>query len=93
MLARKHALIARELDDERDSAVEDMQAAAGPTLLGEIDQVAALQSCAPLPAAKGDFLLRAGRPAEARVQFEHAAALNHNQRKKAFLLGRAAACG
>jgi predicted RNA polymerase sigma factor len=45
-----------------------------------------------LAAAKGDFLLRAGRPAEARAQFEQAAALSGNAREKAFLLGRAAAC-
>ncbi len=66
---------------------------AGLTLLAAIDQVAALQSYAPLPAAKGDFLFRAGRLAEARAQFEHAAALSQNEREKAFLLGRAAACG
>jgi predicted RNA polymerase sigma factor len=66
---------------------------AGLTLLAAIDQVAALQRYAPLPAAKGDFLLRAGRFAEARVQFEHAAALSRKEREKAFLLGRAAACG
>ena len=47
----------------------------------------------PLPAAKGDFLFRAGRLAEARVEFERAAALTRNEREKAFLLGRAAACG
>ena len=66
---------------------------AGLTLLGEIDQAAALRSYAPLPAAKGDFLFRAGRLAEAKVEFERAAALTHNAREKAFLLGRAAACG
>ena len=66
---------------------------AGLTLLAAIDQATVLRSYAPLPAAKGDFLFRAGRLAEARVQFERAAALSHNEREKAFLLGRAAACG
>ena len=65
---------------------------AGLALLDEIDQEADLRNYAPLPAAKGDFLLRAGRPAEARVQFERAAALSLNERERAFLLGRAGAC-
>jgi RNA polymerase sigma factor (sigma-70 family) len=66
---------------------------AGLTLLDAIDQAEALRSYAPLPAAKGDFLFRAGRPAEARAEFERAAALTRNEREKAFLLARAAACG
>jgi len=64
----------------------------GLTLLGEIDRAAVLRTYASLPAAKGDFLFRAGRLAEARVEFEHAAALSRNKRERAFLLGRAAAC-
>jgi predicted RNA polymerase sigma factor len=66
---------------------------AGLTLLGEIEQAAVLRNYAPLPAAKGDFLFRAGRLAEARTEFERAANLTRNEREKAFLLGRAAACG
>ena len=66
---------------------------AGLTLLNEIDRTAVLRNYAPLPAAKGDFLFRAGRVAEAKVEFERAAALTRNEREKAFLLGRAAACG
>ncbi len=65
----------------------------GLMLLGEIEQTAVLRNYAPLPAAKGDFLFRAGRLAEAKVQFESAAALTRNEREKAFLLGRAAVCG
>ena len=65
---------------------------AGLTLLNEIDQAAALRNYAPMPAARGDFLFRAGRLAEARTQFEQAAALSRNEREKAFLLKRAAAC-
>jgi RNA polymerase sigma factor (sigma-70 family) len=66
---------------------------AGLTLVDEIAQAAALRNYAPLPAAKGDFLFRAGRLAEARSEFEQAAALTRNEREKAFFLRRAAACG
>ncbi len=66
---------------------------AGLTLLGEIDQAEALRTYAPLPTARGDFLFRAGRLPEARIQFERAAGLTRNERERAFLLGRAAACG
>ncbi|MGE0726307.1 MAG: RNA polymerase sigma factor [Alphaproteobacteria bacterium] len=65
---------------------------AGLTLLDAIDGVAALRDYAPLPAARGDFLLRAGRRAEARAAFERAATLSRNARERAFLLQRAAAC-
>jgi RNA polymerase sigma factor (sigma-70 family) len=64
----------------------------GLRLLATVEASPALRRYAPLPAAKGDFLLRAGRPAEARAAFEHAAALTHNARERAFLLARAAAC-
>jgi RNA polymerase sigma factor (sigma-70 family) len=66
---------------------------AGLKLFDEIVGAEALRDYAPLPAAKGDFLFRAGRLAEARVEFEHAAGLTRNERERAFLLGRAAACG
>jgi RNA polymerase sigma factor (sigma-70 family) len=66
---------------------------AGLRLLEEIAGVEALRSYAPLPAARGDFLFRAGRLAEARTAFEAAAALTRNEREKAFLLARADACG
>ena len=52
---------------------------AGLKLVDEIAQAAALRNYAPLPAARGDFLFRAGRLAEARVQFERAAGV-HPQR-------------
>jgi len=65
---------------------------AGLALLQEIEQAPALQAYPLLPAAKGDFLLRAGRRQEARANFERAAQLTHNMREKAFLLKRAAAC-
>jgi len=66
---------------------------AGLKLVDEIAQAAALRNYAPLPAAKGDFLFRAGRLAEARIQFERAAGFTRNTREKAFFLKRAAACG
>ena len=65
---------------------------AGLALLDEIDRDADLRNYAPLPAARGDFLFRAGRSAEAKIQFEHAAALSRNERERAFLLRRASAC-
>jgi len=65
---------------------------AGLRLVDEIGEAAVLRNYAPLPAARGDFLFRAGRLDEARVQFEQAAGLSRNEREKAFLLGRAAAC-
>jgi RNA polymerase sigma factor (sigma-70 family) len=52
----------------------------------------ALRTYAPLPAARGDFLFRAGRLAEARAAFEAAAQLTRNARERAFLLARAKAC-
>lgn len=66
---------------------------AGLKLIGEISEAAVLRNYAPMPAAKGDFLFRAGRLAEAKVEFEHAADLSRNAREKEFLLKRAAACG
>jgi RNA polymerase sigma factor (sigma-70 family) len=64
---------------------------AGLALLDAIDE-AALRDYAPLPAARGDFLFRAGRRAEAKVHFERAAGLSRNERERAFLLRRAEAC-
>jgi predicted RNA polymerase sigma factor len=66
---------------------------AGLKIIDEIAGGDALRDYAPLPAAKGDFLFRAGRLAEARSQFEAAAALSRNAKEKAFLLARADACG
>jgi predicted RNA polymerase sigma factor len=65
---------------------------AGLELLDEIADVSALRYYVPLPAARGDFLLRAGRLAEARAEFQAAAALSRNEREKAFLLARADTC-
>ncbi|PWS39107.1 RNA polymerase subunit sigma-24 [Falsiroseomonas bella] len=64
----------------------------GLALLAQIEDLPAMQGYAPLPAAKGDFLLRAGRVAEARACFERAATLTRNEREREFLTERAAAC-
>ncbi len=65
---------------------------AGLRLVDEIAGAGALRHYAPLPAARGDFLFRAGRLAEARAEFEAAARLTRNAREAAFLLARADAC-
>jgi RNA polymerase sigma factor (sigma-70 family) len=65
---------------------------AGLVLVDAIAETAALRNYAPLPAARGDFLFRAGRFSEARPEFEAAASLTDNAREKAFLLARAEAC-
>ena len=65
---------------------------AGLRLVDEIADAAALRNYAPLPAARGDFLFRAGRLSEARSEFEVAARLTRNTREAAFLLARADAC-
>jgi RNA polymerase sigma factor (sigma-70 family) len=45
-----------------------------------------------LPGVRGDLLFKVGRRAEARVEFERAAALTRNAREREHLLARAAAC-
>ena len=65
---------------------------AGLRLVDEIGDNDALRCYAPLPAARGDFLFRAGRLAEARSEFQAAATLTRNARERAFLLARAEAC-
>ncbi|MFK0226009.1 RNA polymerase sigma factor [Streptomyces sp. NPDC090303] len=42
-----------------------------------------------LPSVRGDLLARLGRTAEARAEFERAAALTRNESERALLLGRA----
>jgi predicted RNA polymerase sigma factor len=65
---------------------------AGLALIDRIAGIDALRDYAPLPAARGDFLFRAGRLAEARREFETAAALARNAREAAFLITRAESC-
>ena len=45
-----------------------------------------------LPSVRGDLLVKLGRHAEARGEFERAAALTRNARERKLLLDRAAAC-
>jgi RNA polymerase sigma-70 factor (ECF subfamily) len=45
-----------------------------------------------LPAVRADFLVKLGRTAEAKAEFERAAAMTKNEREKSLLLERAAAC-
>ena len=66
---------------------------AGLRMVDEIADAGALRDYAPLPAARADFLFRAGRLAEAYAEFKAAATLTRNSREKAFLLARADACG
>ncbi|HWM88999.1 MAG TPA: RNA polymerase sigma factor [Kofleriaceae bacterium] len=63
--------------------------------LAIIDRLAAepsLQRYHLLPGARGDMLEKLGRADEARAEFERAASLTRNQRERALLLERAAAC-
>jgi RNA polymerase sigma factor (sigma-70 family) len=65
---------------------------AGLRMIDQIAGLSALDAYAPLPAAKGDFLFRAGRLREAKAQFETAANLTRNAGERSFLLRRAQAC-
>ncbi|GAA2220778.1 hypothetical protein GCM10010232_00720 [Streptomyces amakusaensis] len=64
---------------------------AGLALMDTLTTDPALRDYHLLPAARGDLLMKLGRYAEARPEFERAAALTHNTAERAFLLGRAAA--
>ena len=66
--------------------------AAGLTLLDALADAPALRSYHLLPAVRGDFLLKLGRPSEARPEFERAAELTRNERERELLLERARAC-
>ena len=64
----------------------------GLALLTEIEAEPQLADYLPLYAAKGDFLMRLQRMAEAREAFERAASISDNAAERAFLLGRVAEC-
>lgn len=53
---------------------------------------AALKAYYMLPTVRGDLLQKLGRLDEARAAFERAASLTRNERERAVLLARAAAC-
>lgn len=71
--------------------------ARGPAeALALVDALAAepaLRSYHLLPSVRGDLLARLDRPAEARAEFERAAALAGNDRERELLLARAAGLG
>lgn len=67
--------------------------AAGLAILDTLRDEKALQAYQWLPSVRGDLLHKLGRHAEARAEFERAAALTQNQRERELLLARAQACG
>jgi len=67
-------------------------AASGLAILDAIIDDPALRNYHLLPSVRGDFLVKLGRLAEARAEFERAAELTRNERERVLLLDRAAAC-
>lgn len=65
---------------------------AGLELVEKLTSEPALKTYHLLPSVRGDFLKKLGRLDEARSEFERAAAMTRNQRERALLLERAAAC-
>jgi len=66
---------------------------AGLALVEKLAGVPALASYYLLPTVRGDLLEQLGRRDEARAEFERAASMTRNERERALLLDRAAACG
>ena len=66
--------------------------AAGLELVDRLASEPGMRDYHLLPSVRGDLLARLGRLAEARTEFERAAALAGNLRERALLLERAAAC-
>jgi RNA polymerase sigma factor (sigma-70 family) len=66
--------------------------AAGLELVDALRSEPSLKAYHLLPSVRGDLLEKLGRYAEARLEFEQAAALTLNQRQRDLLLDRAAAC-
>jgi RNA polymerase sigma-70 factor, ECF subfamily len=67
--------------------------AAGLALVDALSSDPALEGNHLLPSVRGDLLMKLGRRAEARADFERAAALTGNVPQRDLLLERAAACG
>ncbi len=67
--------------------------ALGLELVDELAEEPALKGYHLLPSVRGDLLMKLGRRAEARAEFERAAALAQNTRERALLLSRARDCG
>jgi RNA polymerase sigma-70 factor (ECF subfamily) len=66
--------------------------AAGLALIDPLAEDPSLANYHLLPSVRGDLLAKLGRRAEARAEFERAAALTRNARERELLLARAAAC-
>jgi len=66
--------------------------AAGLALVDTLRDEPVLAGYYLLPGVRGDLLVKLGRLAEARVEFERAAQLTKNERERKLLLDRAAAC-
>jgi predicted RNA polymerase sigma factor len=67
--------------------------AAGLELVDELALDPALRGYHWVSTVRGDLLVRLGRMAEARPEFERAASLAASDRERARLLARASACG
>jgi RNA polymerase sigma factor (sigma-70 family) len=65
---------------------------AGLTLVDALASEPALARYHLLPSVRADLLYKLGRHAEARAEFERAAALTRNSRERDLLLARAASC-
>jgi RNA polymerase sigma factor (sigma-70 family) len=66
--------------------------AAGLELVEALAHEPVLRNYHLLPSVRGDLLVKLGRRAEARAEFERAAALTRNVRERALLLNRAREC-
>jgi predicted RNA polymerase sigma factor len=66
--------------------------AAGLELVEALVDEPALQGYHLLPSVRADLLAKLGRLAEASAEFGRAASLTRNERERALLLERAAAC-
>lgn len=64
----------------------------GLELIDTVASEPSLKSYHLLPSVRGDFLFKLGRSAEARAEFERAAAMTRNARERELLLDRARAC-
>jgi predicted RNA polymerase sigma factor len=64
----------------------------GLGLVDELVSEPSLDSYHLLPSVRGDLLVKLGRLAEARAEFERAASLTRNERERKLLLDRAAGC-
>ena len=67
--------------------------AAGLAIVDGLMSEPALKAYHLLPSVRGDLLVKLGRLAEARPEFERAAAMTRNARERELLLRRAGECG